>query len=161
MDQKELRQWEQSIDVADSSPITANLPENTRIGEEFVDDKASDGVVRRWLRVEVVAGNAGARWAYWLGWIDEKTRQAGIGPHPEWKVVADKIFNGDATHFLGMLGVPYPGKVAGVESTAWVLVSPKQQGPVTVHVREDKPKERYEKSKEVHDVETGKTTLLP
>lgn len=161
MDQKELRQWEQSIDVADSSPITANLPADTRIGEEFVDESASDGVVRRWLRVEVVAGNPGARWAYWLGWIDEKTKQAGIGPHPDVKVVADKIFNGDATHFLGMLGVPYAGKVAGVESTAWVLVSPKQQGPVTVHVREEKPKERYEKSKEVHDVETGKTTLLP
>lgn len=161
MDQKELRQWEQSLDVADSSPITANLPEDTRIGETFVDEKCTDGVVRIWMRVEVVAGNPGARWAYWKGWVDEKTKQAGIGPNPEHKVIADKIFNGDAPYFVGMLGMPYPGKVQGVDSTAWVLVSPKQQGPTVVHVREEKPKERYEKSKEVHDVETGKTTILP
>lgn len=167
MDYNQVHQWEQSLDAADSSPITANLPVDAHVGDEFVDEHASDGVVRRWLRVAIVGGSVGARWAYWAAWQEEDKdtgkMRAGQGSHPEFKVVVDRIFNGDASHFVGMLGVTYAGKVTGVESTAWVLTSPKQAGPVTVYARdgERRGEVRYEKSKEVHDVETGETTLLP
>jgi len=166
MDYQQLRQWEQSLDAADSSPITANLPDadNSHDGDVYVDDKCTDGIIRTWLRVRIVSGNAGARWVYWLNWTDQATRQPGIGPHPDYKAVADKLFNGDANHFVGMLGVPYAGRAGGVvESSAWVLVSPKQQGEAVAYGRDQvrRGETRYEKSKEVHDVETGETRILP
>lgn len=162
MDQQQLRHWENSIDAADSSPITANLPPDAETGSVFTDAHCSDGVERTWVRVRIITGSVGARWAYWLNWTNPLTGQPGIGPHAEHKVVADRIFNGDANHFVGMLGVPFAGKMSGVESRAWVLVHPKPEGPRVVHVQEDRlGKERYEKSKEVHDVETGVTKVLP
>lgn len=166
MDQKEIRTWESALDVAELSPITTNLPSDASVGAIF-EETGSDGVRRLWRRVLIVAGNVGGRWAYWQSWEDKDSAtgrtRAGIGPHPSHHVIADKIFNGDASHFVGMLGVPYAGRlgVGNVDSTAWVLVEPKMQGPRVVHVREEKPKERYEKSKEVYDLETGLTERLP
>lgn len=167
MDMSRIRQWESAVDSAELSPITANLPADTQAGEMFEEDGA-DGVRRVWRRVVIVGGNVGSRWAYWAPWQQEdeatKRMRAGSGPHPEYKVVADKIFNGDAAHFAGMLGVPYQGKIPGVDSLAWVLVTPRAEGPRVVHVQErdgERGRERYERSKEVHDVETGETKVLP
>lgn len=158
MDQQEIKQWESALDAAELSPLTANLPKEPRVGDVFEDP--ADGVVRRWVYVKIMAGNVGGRWAYWNAWFDEAKRK-GVGVNPRHEVVADKIFNGDAAHFAGMLAQPYVGRVQGVESTAWVLVSPRMAGPTVEYARLPHDPVRYERSKEVYDVESGKTTKLP
>lgn len=163
MDQQKLRNWEHAVDIADQSPITSGLPEAVPVGT-FYTHTGVDGVERKWLRVLIISGNVGGRWAYWAHWKNPETNRDGIGPHPKHCVIADKIFNGDVAHFVGMLGIPYVGKVPNVDSSAWVLVEPKVQGPTTVHVQDHGLRigeQRYERSKEVYDVETGESEQLP
>jgi len=167
MDMNRIRQWELAVDTAEQSPISAALPDNVPVGE-FYTAQGSDGIVRKWQRVTILSGNVGARWAYWVPWKmrdpDHGRERPGIGPHPAYHVVVDRIFNGDAAHFVGMLAIPYVGKIPGsVDSTAWVLVEPRahaDQNPVR-YSEPDPVKERYEKSKEVYDVETQKSKRLP
>ena len=151
MDIKEIREWESAVDAVEFSPLTVNLPVNDAmgsvVGTEFVDGN------RKWLRCKVVAGNTGGRWAYW----HSDSVKAGGG---KYNVIADKIFNGDAHHFVGMLAVPYTKQV-GVDCLMWVLVEPRTFAPAREWVREEPLKSRYEKSKEVYDVNTGETKILP
>lgn len=164
MDFNKIMTWQDAVDKSELSPLTADLPATAALGDKFVQpNPTGDEISRVWLYVSIVAGNVGGRWAYWAAWKDVNGIP-GIGTHPEFKVVADKIFNGDAAHFVGMLGLPYVGKVPGVESNAWVLVEPKMEAPKVTHVIEDKSAngaQRYERSKEVYDVSTGESTLLP
>lgn len=159
MDANHVREWEKSVESAEINPLTANLPITAAPGQVFREE-SSDGIWREWLRVEVVAGNAGARWAYWSAW-KEKTDRLGIGPNPESKVIADAIFNGDASHFCGMLATPFPGKIAGGPNLAWVMTSPRITPPRPGLVYLEETKERYEKSREVYDVQTHTSTKLP
>ena|SRR5437667_3638713 len=117
------------------------------------------GDVQTWQRIEIVSGNTGGRWAYWAAW-KAKDGRPGIGPHPELKAIADKIFNGDAAHFIGMLDIPYvrlPGQIA----LSWVCLSPTRSYPPPPQIEfEPKPSIRYEKSKEVFDVDTQTSRKL-
>lgn len=156
MDVKNIRQWEQALDSSELSLITANLPQNAVPGEPFIE-VGNDGVAREWLLVDIVSGSTGSRWAYWAPWkIDGRY---GVGPHPESKAIADGIFNGDAGHFIGMLGIPYV-KIPGPPRRAWVLVSPRLPAPPEIRVIEEKSKERYEKSREIYNVDDGSITKL-
>lgn len=159
MNNDDVQEWGKALETSELSPITANLPEMAPPGTPF-DETGIDGVQRKWLRVSIIAGNSGARWAYWAPWKASGVQHYGIGPHPEFKAIADGIFNGDAAHFIGMLGVPY-AKIPGDAVPAWVLVSPRVAPPRPVRVPEEKSKERYELSKEVYDVETHVSTKLP
>lgn len=151
MDQQIVREWESALDTAELSPITARLPVEFEPGDRH-QESATDGTVRKWIAVKIVSGNTGGRWAYWVTHVQN--------PREDFRAIADKIFNGDAAHFVGMLGTPYV-RVPGVESKAWVLVEPRATAPVREWVREEKVGERYERSKDVYDVDTGKTTRLP
>ena len=163
MDHLQIRQWELAVDAAEQTPLTADLPEDATPGDIY-KVTAADGVVRTWRRVIVISGNVGGRWAYWASWMreDEATRRnvPGQGLHPSGSVVADKIFNGDAAHFVGMLATPYVA-VPGVKPHAWVLIDPRAEGPRTTWAEAKETRERYEKSKEIYDVETGRSTRLP
>lgn len=147
MDNQEVRQWETALDDAEITRLDDGLPTDIPAGTIH----AQDG--RRWLRVRIVRGNTGGRWAYWLRMVN--------GEHEGFDAVVDKIFNGDAAHFIGMLAVPYAKIPGNAEILAWVLVEPKVIGPRVVRAQEEPVKERYERSKEVYDVETGKTEKLP
>lgn len=163
MEMQKIRDWETSADQVELNG-TPQLPEKPQPGETYIEDCA-DGTQKQWLAVQVHAGNTGGRWAYWSPW-ELKDPQGnsfhptrwGVGPHPNYKAIADRVFNGDAAHFIGMLAVPY---VRRLESTSWVLVSPRMEGPKVIRVIVEKPSERYEKSKEVFDVETGESKQLP
>jgi len=107
------------------------------------------------MRVQVVAGSAGSRWAYWK---DED----------EFTVIADRIFNGDQSHFVGMLIHEFPGRPIGQPPVdMWVLTEPKlreipreqQWKPERLDGTVDG--KRYEHSKEVYDVQERKSKLLP
>jgi hypothetical protein len=143
----DIAQWSASVEAAEFQPLTADLPKEAPAGLIIEEDGEPR---RKWLRIEVVGGNTGGRWAYWLG---PKV------PHPEYKAIADHIFNGAAAHFIGMLGVPYV-HIPGSLTLAWVLVSPRMTGPRTVPLIDEKPRERYERSREIFDVETQTTTKL-
>ncbi len=150
MDYSQINAWSNAVDQAEDTPITGNLPDIAPPGMVF-DDTAPDGTVRRWQRILIVGGALSGRWAYWKLWTDEG--RPAYGPHPQFHAIADTIFNGDVPHFIGMLGAPY----ARTPGPAWVLISPKMTGTRPVLLPEEKPRVRYEKSKEVFDVETGET----
>ena len=158
MDQQKIRDWTQALDSAELAPLTANLPKEFSAGDRF-HELADGDQHREWLAVEIVSGNSGSRWAYWAPWLNPEGRY-GTGPNPQFKAIADGIFNGDAAHFIGMLGVPYT-KIPLTSSVVWVLVSPRLVAPPTVRVVEEKPDVRYEKSKEVFDVESQESRKLP
>jgi hypothetical protein len=169
MENQDVRKWEAVVDAADAvdSLMTTDLPTNAQPGDTYTGAAAEGGVgggIRSWRRVIVIAGSVGGRWAYWAPWatID---KCAGQGVNPEFKVIADKIFNSDAHHFVGMLAVPYVNKALAVGGT-WVLTSPIAEPPRTIYVHErdgdgSATRTRYEKSNEVYDVETGKSKRLP
>ena len=99
----DVHQWEQTVDIADTGNVlTANLSDVGTPGDVFTDLHAADGVVRSWVRVQIISGSVGARWAYW-------DKAASSGEAVQYRVVADKIFNSNATHFAGLLHVPYAG----------------------------------------------------
>lgn len=159
MNSNDIRAWENAVDKSEETLLTANLPKPEDFPAGFTaPDQGSDGVHRKWLRVDIVAGSAGARWAYWQYWNDPKTKQRGIGPHPEHQAIADSLFNGDAPHFIGMLGVPYVGKYG--PKAAWVLIEPHVTPAPTARIFEEKQAERYEKSREIYDVETGESKKI-
>lgn len=166
MDTSTIREWETSLDQAELSPLTANLPHSPVAGQVF-EEVAIDATARKWVAVRVLGGSNGARWAYWAAWTIPNTepRRFGVGPNPDFVVVVDKLFNGDAAHFVGMTGDPYvrvgDGRGGCIESIVWVLVEPRMSGPRVVKVRaEERIGERYEKSREIYDVETGETTEI-
>jgi hypothetical protein len=159
VDQSKVRDWQQAVDTAELSPLTQNLPKEFTAGD-IHHELGTDDIHRKWLAVEIVAGNSGSRWAYWAAWIDPKTGRYGVGPNPRHQAIADGIFNGDAAHFIGMLGIPY-AKIPIVASTVWVLVSPRMTGPPPQRIVDETPKTRYEKSKEVFDVNTQESRKLP
>ena len=131
--------WGAAVDSADAG--IPEFPVGCSIGTVF----ETEG--RRWLLVHVAFGVSGARWAYWkdqsLNWI-----------------IADKIFNADATHFAGMLAAPFGG---GLPGRAWIMIEPKirEIPPEPITVEPQAPEARYERSKEVFDVATGQTEILP
>lgn len=157
MDQTKVHDWERAVDAAEMSPLTANLPKEFVPGDTH--HELGDGDIhRQWLAVEILHGNSGARWAYWAPWIGDNGRY-GVGPNPKHLAIADAIFNGDAAHFIGMLGVPY-AKIPGTPQTVWVLVSPRLVAPPTIKIVEQPGSTRYEKSKDVFDVNTQETRNL-
>lgn len=160
MEYPKIHEWELAVDGSERSPLTSGLPADPVAGAVF-DGDGVDGVRRRWLAVRVVSGKTGGRWVYWAGWKEPGVfpERAGLGPHPLFEGIADSIFNGDAAHFVGMLAVPYV-KMPGEAAVSWVLVDPKPTGPrVVVEVEGPLPSrgERYERSNETYDVETGET----
>lgn len=147
--------WESALHASEADLLTASLPEAVALGTVYRDD------VRTWQRVEIISGRAGARWAYWAPWTNYEVRQPGVGPHPEFHVVLDTIFNASAPHFVGMLAVPYAGKLPGQPHThTWVIIDPIAPPPPPVYVREEKQAVRYERSDEVYDVETKQLTQV-
>ena len=157
MEYQKVHEWELALDTAEQSPF-GDLPASPSSGQAY-SGVGTDGMQRRWVAVQILSGNAGARWAYWAPWFDPGGR-AGQGPNPAFFAIADKIFNGDAPHFIGMLAEPY---VRGKDPMAWVLTDPKPVGPRIVYeVELPKPArhERYERSREVYDVETGESRML-
>ena len=159
MEPQQQRLWQESIDQAESpsGDLLPNLPEEGTLGQVFVESK-ENLPDRKWLYCEILTGSIGARWAYWMGWIDPITNRLGLGPNPKHVVIVDRIFNGDAPHFVGMLASPFAGrKHQGQQVCEWVLVEPKVIPPNPVPVREIRDRERYEKSKIIYDVETGET----
>jgi hypothetical protein len=145
------------LDEAEQKSMIADLPVDQEPGVTFIE---TVGEIRRvWLRVLIIAGSTGGRWAYWASWKDPQGR-SGVGAHPQRLGIADKIFNGDAAHFIGMLGVPHQN-IPGTPIASWVLVEPKAKPPVIRTEFEEKPKIRYEKSKDVYDVNTQTSTELP
>jgi hypothetical protein len=150
MEYPQIHEWELASDAAERNPL-ADLPENPTPGTRW-DGVGTDGVNRKWIAVRVVAGNHGGRWAYWRPWITDKG-QNGVGEHPNFIAIADRIFNGDGSNFVGMFGVAYTGP-----NTYWILVDPKPEAPRVQWMVEPAPpakSERYERSKEIYDVETG------
>src|SRR5262249_37384024 len=143
----------ESLDSAlETEPLTANLPRDYPVGGKFLDGN------RLWQRIRIITGKTGGKWAYWVG-ASHKAEK--IHPNERFEVIADTIFNGDTWHFAGMLAVPYPGKIAGVKDTlAWVLIEPrtKEFRYATTELYKDSmltlDGKRYEKSREVYDVET-------
>jgi hypothetical protein len=158
MDAQQIRDWTQALDTAELSPITANLPKEFKAGDVH-HELAEDNIHRKWLAVEIISGNSGSRWAYWAPWLNENGRY-GSGPHPQFKAIADGIFNGDAAHFIGMLGVPY-ARIPLTPSVAWVLVSPRAIPPPVTRIVEEQTAPRYEKSREVFDVDSQQSRKLP
>lgn len=166
MDTNTIREWETSLDQAELSPLTANLPHSPVAGQVF-EEVATDATARKWVAVRVLGGSNGARWAYWAAWWvpGVEPRRTGVGPNPDYIVVLDRLFNGDAPLFLGMAAEPYvrvgDGRGGCIESIVWVLVEPRMSGPRVVKVgREERVGERYERSKEVYDVETGESITI-
>jgi hypothetical protein len=166
MENQDVRKWESVVDAADAvdSLMTTNLPTDAKPGDTYTGAGVEGGGLRTWRRVIVVAGNVGGRWAYWAPWATADKR-AGQGVNPAFHVIADKIFNSDAHHFVGMLAVPYVNKALAAAGT-WVLTSPVAEPPRTIYAYEREGEStsgrlRYEKSNEVYDVETGKSKRLP
>ena len=159
MENQDLRNWESADDLTHSEPLAANLPTTYPIGGKFVDGN------RLWQRVRIVTGKAGGKWAYWVGATHRAER---VQPNDRFEVIVDSIFNGDAFHFVGMLAIPYTGKVLGMKDVeAWVLVEPRIKEVPSMDrprfYRDDRDTldgKRYEKSKEVYDVETKESTIL-
>lgn len=162
VDQQSLRTWEQTVDTAETQPLGANLPNLDGLppGVEYIEP-INDLITRRWRLVTVNYGQTGGRWAYYLAWTEDG-KPAQSGPSPAYDVVVDKLFNGDAPHFAGMLADPWAGRPKHDKTVVkmWVLVEPKATPPPTIYEVEEKPKERYEKSREIYDVETGQTTKI-
>lgn len=151
--------WESTLHESESQLLTNDLPIAAPLGTCVVDNG------RTWQRVEIISGRAGARWAYWAPWRNEAVHQPGVGPHPQFKVVLDSIFNSSATHFVGMLAVPYAGHAPGQSAMStgtlvWVITHPIAPPPPPVYVREEKQTVRYERSDEVYDVETKQLTQV-
>ena len=112
------------------------------------------GVPGKWQRVDVVTGTIDGRWAYWKNWWGPDGHP-GIGDHPQFWAIADRLFNENAVHFIGMLAKPYTGK-----GLYWVLISPKMTPPRSEVEIEETAGTRYERSKEVFDVETQSILAL-
>jgi len=157
VDAKRIDVWSDAVDRAEQFQLTLGLPDNLPAGTLYHQQATDQQAQRLWQRIDVVSGPAGGRWAYWQSWKDDKGNP-GIGPHPEFKAIADTLFNGDAVHFIGMLGIPYP-RVPGTSSLQWVLIEPRMTGS-NRGIMEEKPNERYEKSNEVFDLGTQTTTKL-
>src|SRR4029077_8464158 len=87
-----IEDWSNAVDSANDLSIQ-DLPD-LPAGSIF-----KDVGLRVWQRVQILGGANGGRWAYWVGAKSE--------PHPKFHAIADTLFNGDAVHFIGMLGVPY------------------------------------------------------
>ena len=111
------------------------------------------GSERKWQRVEVLVGTIDGRWAYWQSWWGPDGHP-GIGDHPQFWAVADRLWNGEAVHYIGMLQKPYTGK-----GLYWVQISPKVSPP-RHQIEIEETTTRYERSKEIFDVETGRVTKL-
>jgi hypothetical protein len=166
MENQDVRKWESVVDAADAvdSLMTTNLPAVAKPGDTYTGAGVEGGGLRTWQRVVVIAGSVGGRWAYWAPWSTPDKR-AGQGVNPAFHVIADKIFNSDAHHFVGMLAVPYVNKALAAGGT-WVLTSPIAEPPRTIYAYEHEGESasgrlRYEKSNEIYDVDTGKTKRLP
>jgi hypothetical protein len=139
--------WSQAQDQADSTPDwTPDLP-----GGDFpmsfpytTENPAGERQI--WLRVHLHGGAIGGRWAYWF---HKDTHLA----------LADRIWNAEANHFIGMLAHPF----SGTKGPAWVLLTPKAvPPPQTIDVEPEKTKgPRYERSKEVFDVDSQESRELP
>src|SRR5262245_6161080 len=138
MDNQDLRQWEATVDADDANPLASSLPNPSTLGTVYYDTDHN----RSWTRVLITGGKVGGRWAYWQ---DRNTST----------VIADSIFNSGAHHFAGMLANPYTRNQSN--TLVWVLTHPIVSPPPRPLTLEDKPKVRYEKSREVYDVETGET----
>ena len=138
MDIQELRNWEQAVDQSEQQFMTSRLPANAQLGTAIQDEMLV------WQRVRIISGSVGARWLYW----------AKPGVKDNYDVIADKIFNGDVNHFVGMLATPYAPQ-PGVHPEAWALISPRYKPPAPTYVREVKPKIRYERSDEIMNLDTG------
>src|SRR5712675_1383948 len=108
MDNLKIGEWSLAVDTAEMSPISSRLPQAVNAGDVW-DEEGPDGVRRKWLGVRVISGTTGGRWIYWAAWKEPKVypERNGIGPNPDFLGIADRIFNGDAPHFVGMLAVPY------------------------------------------------------
>ena len=158
MEYKDVATWSQAVDESLVSAIVSNLPEDAAPGT-LMEEALTDGRHRLWQRVVLISGAVGGRWAYWKSW-KTPAGQWGVGAHPEWLSIADILFNGDAHHFIGMLPTPYVPLPQAPPLQAWVLVSPKLEAPRPVFVPEEK-RERYEKSKEVFNLNDQTSTFLP
>jgi hypothetical protein len=151
---EDIERWSSTLDHADETPLP-ELPSDAEPGVLW--EEPVEGGRRLWRRVEIVSGITGGRWAYWKQTADSIQRST--IPHPEGKAIADRIFNGDAPHFIGMLAIPYT-HIPYQTVLAWVLVDPKLVPPRPIWVIEEKLKTRYEKSKTVFDAETQESTEL-
>jgi hypothetical protein len=164
MENLKVKDWQQASDQSDVASLTADLPTEYPLGGKYIQEVANEPP-RVWQRIDIVSGKVAGRWCYWHPWSTKNPHSGlpmpGLGPNPLYQGIADTIFNGDAPHFIGMLGVPYSGKVPGLSTHAWVLVSPRFLPPPEIKQYEDKPRERYERSKEIYDVDTGLATKLP
>lgn len=160
MEYPKIHEWELAVDASEVSSL-GDLPAAPEPGQLY-EGAGSDGIIRRWVAVRIAYGNPAARWAYWLPWSDGHVLRAGIGPNPNHLAIADKLFNGDAHNFIGMLAVPYV-KSQFPDQTVWVLTDPKPSGPRVEYVVEPplpSRHDRYERSKEVFDVETGESRTI-
>jgi hypothetical protein len=91
------------------------------------------GEEQTWIRTHIFGGQTLGRWAY---------------GSPDLGALADRLFNNHAPHFIGMLEKPFtaPGPY-------WILIHPQAAPPPeTIFVEPEKTKVRYERSKEVFDV---------
>jgi hypothetical protein len=195
MDTNSLRQWESASDEAEQQldMLMRGLPAQSPLGTEHVHTHVTPP--RKWVRVQVESGVIGGRWAYWsyrgsllphryvrhddgVNAVCVLCRHSKDNPlHEHWGIIVDRLFNGDAAHFAGMLGEPYAGKrvtdtgSANVDSRyVWILTEPRvreipasEQPSVLRPTLEmtDKTETRYERSKEVYDVDSGRTEILP
>lgn len=143
MEVTKLREWESAVDQADANRLTQNLPEGVPVG--FVQaETGPDNIFRKWVYCEVSGGNPGSRWAYWSN-------------KAECRIIVDRIFNGDASHFAGMLAHPYAGTFHTTK--VWVMLEPRAERiPETREA--ERSDQRYERSREIFDVETQSTTKL-
>jgi len=168
MDKDNLNAWQQAVDSAEDTRdpygiIPPELPADTRVGQEYYYFPAG-GQKRKYIKVCVVAGAAGSRWAYWRTASKLAER---VQPNPQYEVIVDRIFNGDQWHFAGMLVREFEGMAGRSGVEAWILAEPKMRE--IPHELQQKPQEqymtrdgkRYEKSSEVYDVTTKESKLLP
>jgi hypothetical protein len=154
MERIKLNDWEKAVDSEPSS-LVQDLPTEYPIGGDYYEEIPNQAA-RHWKRLDAIAGKAGARWAYWSPWKESASRY-GIGPNPDLEIVADTIFNGDSANFIGMLGIPFNG----IKGPVWVLLSPRMTPPPEQKIYEEKPRERYERSRETYNPDTGETRYLP
>lgn len=145
MNDPQEQQWSKTQDQADSPGWHPDLP-----GGDFpyglaYRTSSPGGDVESWIRVQLTGGNVGGRWAYWRN----KT---------EYTALADRLWNPAQPHFIGMLAQPY----SGTKGPAWVLTHPLgEPPPSTIEIEPVAAKVRYERSKEVYDVDSRQSHELP
>jgi hypothetical protein len=139
-------QWSQLQDKADSPDWHPDLPGGDfPLGTPYPTTDPA-GSSQTWSRVFIRSGAIGGRWAYWFNRADHIA-------------IADRIWNAGAPHFIGMLAVPYTGTVG----PAWVLIDPAASPPTGAIELEPERRQgtRYERSKEVFDVSSSTTHIVP